>query len=199
MAVEGVISSCSEAGDAASAVALAESVQPDVAIVGSQISGDGLAAVEGILRVARNCQVVVVTPSLDPADLLAALRAGALGYLPGSIDPTALRRVVLAVAAGEAAVPRALVADLARELRSGPGGADGVTAREAQVLAMLRRGETTAAIASHLAISPITVRRHISTLMQKVGVQTREALAEADIRLPYSSSARPQEPTGVAG
>jgi two-component system, NarL family, nitrate/nitrite response regulator NarL len=198
MAVEDVISSCAEAGDADSAITLAETLQPDVVIVGSELTGGGIAAVEGILAVARNARIVLVTPSLEADDLLSAMKAGAVGYLPGSIDPVALRRVVRAVAAGEAAIPRSMVVALARELRVNAGGGDGLTTREAQVLALLRRGDSTSAIAEQLSISPITVRRHISTLMHKAGVDNREALADADMRLPSPPSADWREPVGAS-
>lgn len=198
MAVESVVSSCAEAGDADSAAQLAAEMQPDVAIIGSELSGGGIGAVERILSVSHDTRIVVVTPSLEVDDLLRATKAGAVGYLPGSIDPLALPRVVRAVAGGEAAIPRALVIALAQELRTSSSGGDGLTMREAQVLAMLRRGESTAAIAEQLAISPITVRRHISTVMQKAGVATREGLADAGIRLPAASSADWPEPIGAS-
>jgi DNA-binding NarL/FixJ family response regulator len=71
-----------------------------------------------------------------------------------------------------------MVLELARELRDVSRAADdGLTPREAQVLGMLRRGQSTGAIAERLEISPVTVRRHISTLVQKRGVDGRDALA----------------------
>jgi DNA-binding NarL/FixJ family response regulator len=55
-----------------------------------------------------------------------------------------------------------------------------LTVREAQVLGMLRRGQSTSSIAMRLGISPVTVRRHISTLVKKMGVQDRAGLAQLD-------------------
>jgi DNA-binding NarL/FixJ family response regulator len=68
-----------------------------------------------------------------------------------------------------------MVRELVMELQS-RNGADALTGREAQVLGMLRRGHTTAAIAARLEIAPVTVRRHISELVQKLGVEDRAAL-----------------------
>jgi DNA-binding NarL/FixJ family response regulator len=69
-----------------------------------------------------------------------------------------------------------MVLDLVMELRGGGRGADTVTTREAQVLGMLRRGHTTTAIAERLGITPVTVRRHISELVHKFGVEDRTEL-----------------------
>jgi DNA-binding NarL/FixJ family response regulator len=88
--------------------------------------------------------------------------------------------VVKAIAANEAVVPRSMVLELLRELRGGGPGTDTLTARETQVLGMLRRGQTTAEIANRLGIAPVTVRRHISQLVRKLGVEDRAALTRND-------------------
>ena len=71
-----------------------------------------------------------------------------------------------------------MVLDLVIELRGGGAGADDLTSREVQVLGMLRRGHTTAAIANRLGINPVTVRRHISELVHKFGVEDRSELLD---------------------
>ena len=73
-----------------------------------------------------------------------------------------------------------MVLELLLELRGGGTGTDALTSREAQVLGMLRRGQTTAEIADRLAIAPVTVRRHISQLVRKLGVENRAALKRDD-------------------
>jgi DNA-binding NarL/FixJ family response regulator len=179
MALEEGTEVCGEAADAEQAIYEAQRLQPDVCIVGWDLPGGGLAAIHGILSVASDTAVVVLAEQRDVEDLLAAVRAGAVGYLPGSLDKDQLRRVVRGVAAKEAAVPRAMVRELILELRSATS-IGGLTEREAQVLGMLRRGHTTAQIARRLEISPITVRRYISELMRKLGVDSREALVRVD-------------------
>ena len=130
--------------------------------------------------------VVVMTRRLDEDDLIAALRAGAIGYLPEGVDPARLPHVVRGVLRGEAAVPRALVARLIGELR----GRDGrrrrlelhgrtpveLTAREWEVVDLLRQGNSTRSIAELLGISAVTVRRHVGAARQKLGVRTRAEL-----------------------
>ncbi len=179
MALEGEAEICGEAEDAEAAILQAKRLQPDVCIVGWEIAGEGLAAVQGILGVAPRTSVVVLAERSDVDDLLAAVRAGAVGYLPGSLDEQQLRRVVRGVAADEAAVPRAMVRELILELRTATA-LGGVTEREAQVLGMLRRGHSTAEIAARLQISPVTVRRYISELVRKFGVEGRAELLSFD-------------------
>jgi DNA-binding NarL/FixJ family response regulator len=112
----------------------------------------------------------------DVDDLLESVRAGAIGYVPGPIDGARLRRIVHAVSANEAVVPRSMVLELLLELRGGGSGSEALTTRESQVLGMLRRGHSTAAIAERLGIAQVTVRRHISELVHKLGVENRAAL-----------------------
>ncbi len=170
---------CAEADDASHAIRAAKHVQPDVCLVGREIRGGGIAAVRGICRAAPRARVVVLAQIYDADDLLDAVRAGAIGYIPGGIDPARLHRIVDAVAAEEAVIPRALVLDLLMELRTGGASSDALTGREAQVLGMLRRGHTTATIADRLEIAPVTVRRHISDVVKKLGVEDRSALIGA--------------------
>lgn len=171
---------CAEADGAEHAIRLAKQLQPDLCLVGRDVAGDGLAAVRGICRVALGCAVVVLSEVQDVEDMLDAVRAGAVGYVPGPLDGDRLRRIVAAVIANEAVVPRAMVHELLLELRAGGAGADALTGRESQVLGMLRRGQTTAAIANRLHITPVTVRRHISELVRKLGVADRSELIGSD-------------------
>jgi DNA-binding NarL/FixJ family response regulator len=176
MALNGDAQVCAEADDAEQAIRAAKHLQPDVCLVGEHLPGGVIAAVRGVSRAAPSAAVVMLTQSHDVDHLLEAVRAGAVGYVPGALDAERLRRVVRAVAANEAVVPRSMVLELLLELRAGGAGADALTAREAQVLGMLRRQHTTAEIAERLSIAPVTVRRHISQLVRKLGVEDRRAL-----------------------
>lgn len=179
MALDGTADICSEAEDAETAIRAAKREQPDVCLVGRELAGGGLAAVRGISRAAPNAAVVLLSQLHDPDDLIDAVRAGAIGYVPGGLDADRLRRIVGAVAANEAVVPRAMVLELLMELRASGSAGDGLTGREAQVLRMLRRGHSTATIAGRLEIAPVTVRRHVSELVHKLGVEDRSALIGA--------------------
>jgi DNA-binding NarL/FixJ family response regulator len=176
LALDGEVEICGEANDAETAIRAAKREQPDLCLVGDDLAGSGLTAVRGIFRAAPGAAIVVLCQSHDADLLLDYVRAGAVGYLPGALDPDRLRRVIHAVAANEAIVPRCMVMELVLELRGRGNGADALTTRESQVLGMLRRGHGTAEIAERLEIAPVTVRRYISELVQKLGVENRAAL-----------------------
>lgn len=176
MALEGEVLVCGEADDAERAIRTAMRHQPDVCLVSGDIAGGAVAAVRGICRAAPNTAVVVLGQEDDVDGLLDAVRAGAVGFVPGAPNAESLRRVVRAVAASEAAVPRAMVSELLREVRYAGTGNGGLSSRESQVLRLLRRGRTTGEIARALKIAPVTVRRHISELVNKLGVADRSAL-----------------------
>lgn len=182
---------CAEAESAEQAIRTAKREQPDVCLVGRPLCGDGMATIRGICRASPKSAVVVFSPTRDDDDLLDAVRAGAIGYVPGALDADQLCRIVHAVTSNEAVVPRSMVLELMLELRGGGSGTDALTGREAQVLGMLRRGHTTATIAERLDIAPVTVRRHISELVHKLGVENRSALTDGS---PWSHGAKPQEP-----
>ena len=164
------------------AIRLAKALQPDVCLIGRDIAGHDLASVGEICRAAPACAVVVLSEVRDVEDMLAAVRAGAVGYVPGAVEGDRLRRIVAAALNDEAIVPRTMVHELLLELRAGGAGADALTARESQVLGMLRRGQSTAAIAERLQITPVTVRRHISELVRKLGVADRSELVNSEAR-----------------
>jgi DNA-binding NarL/FixJ family response regulator len=175
LALQSEVDICAEASTAEEAIRAAMREQPDMCLVGRELTGDGLAAVRGICRAAPNCSVVVLAQIRDADDLLESVRAGAIGYVPGTLDAERLQRIVRAISSNEAVVPRSMVLELLLELRGG--GGESLTTRESQVLGMLRRGHGTAAIAERLSIAPVTVRRHISELVHKLGVEDRAALA----------------------
>jgi two-component system, NarL family, response regulator LiaR len=176
LAVGADVEVCAEAGDAESAIRAAKREQPDVALVGCERFSDWRVIVRGVRRAAPACAVVVLAPTGDVDEMLESVRAGAIGYVPGVLSPDRLRTVIAAAAKQEAVIPRSMVMDLLGDLRSGEGDAAVLTGREAQVLGMLRRGHSTATIASRLQIAPVTVRRHISELVHKLGVESRSDL-----------------------
>jgi DNA-binding NarL/FixJ family response regulator len=137
---------------------------------------DASSQARGFASSAPRAAVVVLAQEPSPDDLLDCVRAGAVGYAPAALDAAGLRRILRAVASDEAVVPRSMLRDLLLELQGGGSPGAGLTQREAQVLAMLRRGHTTATIAARLDIVPVTVRRHIAQVVNKLGVENRSAL-----------------------
>jgi DNA-binding NarL/FixJ family response regulator len=176
---------CALARDAPAAVAAALRERPDVCLLDVRMPGNGIAAAWEIHSRLPMTRIVMLTVSHDDGDLFAALRAGASGYVLKDLNPRRLPRAVLAVANGEAAVPRALVGRIIDQFRDQgarrrapavePRGAL-LTSREWQVLDLLRQGLTTAQIARRLVVSPVTVRTHLRAVMLKLGVDDRDEL-----------------------
>jgi DNA-binding NarL/FixJ family response regulator len=172
-----------EAGDAEAAVAAAVRSRPDVALVAVDLPGGGIAAAADIAARVPTARIVMLADNHSDDELLQALRAGASGYLLKETNPERLPHALRGVVAGEAAIPRALVGRLVEEFRDRgrrrgvvPGRPDArLTTREWEVLELLHDGLDTDAIASRLGISEVTVRRHASTLVRKLGVSGRAA------------------------
>lgn len=175
---------CGVAARAPAAVALALREQPDLCLLDVHMPGDGIRAARAIVDALPDCAVVMMSISRDEEDLFAALRAGAAGYLLKDTDPARLPHALRGVLAGEAAVPRELVARLIDEFRTqgqrrrvplrGRRGAE-LSRREWQVLDLMAQGLSTAEIGRRLVVSPVTVRRHISGILESLGTPDREA------------------------
>ena len=172
---------CAEAANAQDAIDLALSERPDLCLLDVHMPGEGIRAATEITAALPDCAVVMLTVSRNDSDLFHSLRAGAAGYLLKDTDPGRLPEALRGVMAGEAAVPRALVARLIHEFRDrgtrrlstiGGRGVE-LTSREWQVLDLMAESLTTAKIAEHLFVSPVTVRRHISSIVEKLGVPDR--------------------------
>ena len=174
---------CAEAPDSDSAIAAARRERPDVCLLDINMPGDGIRAAETISRELPETAVVMLTVSRADEDLFDALRAGASGYLLKDIDPARLPHALHGVLEGEAALPRRLVALLIEEFRERrrrrriplvSRRSVELTDREWEVLDLMRDGLPTDEIAARLFISPVTVRTHVSAILRKLQVPTRE-------------------------
>lgn len=174
---------CVEARNVEEAIALASSAHPVVCLVSSDPEHEE-AMVADLSRGIPATHIVLLTPELRDDRLLAAVRAGAVGYLSQKLDPERLPFVVEGVMRGEAAIPRALVTRLVDELRERrrrrqmliqSRGLVDLTTREWEVLELLRHGASTRDIARTLSIADVTVRRHVGTLLHKLDVDNRSA------------------------
>src|SRR5437868_12054386 len=181
----GEAADCSEADDAATAIATAIRDQPDVCVVDFDPPGRAIRAVAEITSKVPGSSVVVMTRRIDEEEFIAAVRAGAIGYLPEGVDPARLPYVIRSLMRGEADVPRALVPRLIDELRGREGRRHldlyerkrvELTGREWEVVDLLRKGMSTRSIADLLGISAVTVRRHVSAVHGKLGVNSRPEL-----------------------
>jgi DNA-binding NarL/FixJ family response regulator len=179
----GGLTICAEVGSAEEAVEAALRHRPDVCLLDIHMPGGGILAAKLIHEQLDGTIVVMLTVSSAQEELFEALRAGASGYLLKDMDPTRLPALLRAAVAGEAPLPPTLVARLVDEFRNRgrrrflalpKRRSVELTSREYEVLELLRKGLSTADIAERLFISRVTVKRHISSVMQKLDVRTRE-------------------------
>lgn len=178
-----------EAGTGEQAVALAAETAPDVVLMDITMPDrNGIEATRQILDAAPTVHVVILTMYDDSASVLAALRAGARGYLLKGADRDEILRAVHAAAGGTGVFAAAATDHLAARVTgtraSGvappAGGLPGLTERERELLDLMARGLTNAAIADRFRISPKTVRNHTSMIVAKLGERGRDgAVARA--------------------
>jgi DNA-binding NarL/FixJ family response regulator len=167
-----------QAGDGREAVTVVRETRPDVVVMDLQMPGmDGVEATRQILGEGLGAEVVVLTSYSDSTRIVAALDAGAVGYLLKDADPEDVLDGVRAVSRGESPIhPR-----VARQLLTSRGEASvpGVqlTRREAEVLGLVRGGLANKQIARRLGISERTVKAHLTSVFQRIGVVDRTQAA----------------------
>lgn len=174
------------AADGLEAVRLVAEQAPDVVLMDLRMPRcDGVEATRRIRREHPGTQVVVLTTFGDDDSLFPALRAGARGYLTKDAGAEEIVRAVEQVMSGEAGlspkVQMRLLERLSAPVAEVPGAApaaprelpDGLTAREAEVLALVADGLSNSEIARRLHVSTATVKTHINNLFAKAGVRDR--------------------------
>lgn len=160
--------------DASTAASAAEVHSAGLVLVDVSIPGGFVLAVRQIRDRSPGAAVVVAAHDLDQEQLLATIRAGADGYVYETLGVRGWVRAVEVALAGDTVIPRAGVGALIEQLRGGAQEqieVDGLplqlTRREAHVLTRLRDGMTPKQIAYELALSDVTVRRHLSSVAKK--------------------------------
>lgn len=162
--------------DGAAAVAACAALAPEVVVMDLVMPGmDGVEATRRILAVSPATRVIVLTSFSDRERILDAIDAGAVGYLLKDSAPEELLRGIRAAAAGESPLsPKAAQAIVeARRQRAG----SELTAREREVLALLARGLANKQIARALGVSEKTVKAHLTSVFQRIGVSDRTQAA----------------------
>ena len=139
-----------------------------------------LAVVPEVVRLVPGARVLAVCGRGDPAaDALAAVRAGACGYVTGA-DPEALVDAVRRTAAGEVVFPPGL-AGVVLEEHGRPPGPVRLTERESEVLRLVVEGLTARQIATRLVLSPRTVEHHVQRVLRRLGAPNRAALVRSAV------------------
>lgn len=166
-----------EAGDGAQALRLARELLPDIVLMDLLMPVmDGIEATAQIRRALPDTEVLALTSVLEDSSVIGAVKAGAIGYLLKDTEAEALCRAIKAAAAGKVQLSPEAAARLIREVQA-PADPEPLTARERDVLRLLCAGETNKQIALHLAVGESTVKTHVSTILSKLGAQSRTQAA----------------------
>ncbi|MDQ2985086.1 MAG: response regulator transcription factor [Actinomycetota bacterium] len=177
-----------EAADGASAIEAARDLRPDIVLLDLSMPGmSGLEALPQLREASPDSEVVILTASGTDDNLLAAIRAGAAGYLMKTEPPERIVTFLQGVANGEAALSGEVARRLLEQVRNGRSRDGGVpdliaralSAREVEVLLLLDDHLGTDEIAKRLFISEHTVRSHVKSLMRKLNVSSRREALEA--------------------
>lgn len=167
------------AGDGAEALDVVTELKPDVVLMDLQMPVvDGVSATRSIVASESPAQVVVLTSYSDSERIVAALDAGAVGYLLKDAEPGDLLEGVRAVARGESPIhPKAARQLLTARTETATKGAVDLTPREAEVLKLVRLGLANKQIGRRLGISERTVKAHLTSAFQRIGVSDRTQAA----------------------
>jgi DNA-binding NarL/FixJ family response regulator len=167
-----------EAADGKEALDVARRTEPDVVLMDLSMPGvDGVQATRDICAAVPGTQVIVLTSLGDQDSILRAIEAGAVGYLLKHSEPdTILSAIRVATQGGSPIDPLAARAMLLGRSRP-PAIENDLTAREAEVLLAVRSGMANKQIARALGITERTVKAHLTSVFQRIGVSDRTQAA----------------------
>jgi NarL family two-component system response regulator LiaR len=171
-----VIGDC---GDGASAIRAVRSLEPTVVLLDVFLPGqDGIDVLAQIKQDRPATEVLMLTSSAADEHVLAAIRAGALAYLPKTAGADELVAAVRAAARGESVLEPAIAARVLRHVRQGDHRPlDLLSPREVDVLTVLARGRSNREIARTLGIGEETVKAHVSSILSKLHLADRTQAA----------------------
>ncbi|MGE5264803.1 MAG: response regulator [Acidobacteriota bacterium] len=180
-----------EAADGAQAVRLANKLKPDVILMDLQMPNvDGLTAIAQIRAQQPDIAIVILTTYNEDDRMIRGLRAGARGYLLKDTDRETLLNTIRAAARGETLLKPEIMARVLAHADSAPtvaparipGGTE-LTEREKQVLRLLVRGAQNKEIAFQLNITERTVKAHLASIFNRLGVNSRTEAAALAVRM----------------
>lgn len=174
-----------ETGEPGAAMADLERLRPEVVLLDLRLDHrSGLEVLEHVRRRGLPSQVIVLTMSNNPMDVAEALRLGAQGYVLKESASVELLDAIAAVASGKRYLCKRASALAVEGLmsRSSSSAVNALSAREKEVILRVVRGETSAAIAARLDISPKTVESYRGRIMAKLGVNDIPALVRLAVR-----------------
>jgi DNA-binding NarL/FixJ family response regulator len=169
---------------AAARAVLARGVLFDVALVDLRLpDGDGLELIAEIAESQPRAQILVLTKFADPQDIVAAMRAGAVGYLLKHTPPGRILQALDEAAIGGAPMSPEIARKLVESLRPRAAMDDcGLTSREHEVLVQLARGARYNDIATNLGVGESTVQTHVKSIYKKLQVTSKAAATREALR-----------------
>lgn len=167
-----------EASNGAEAVQMAHGLRPDVVLMDVLMPQmDGVTATGEIRSQLPDTEVIALTSVLDDGTVVGAVKAGAIGYLLKDTQADELCRAIKAAFAGQVQLSPEAAARLVREVRLPDVAPTTLTERETDVLKLVARGKANKEIAAELSIGEKTVKTHVSSILSKLGVQSRTQAA----------------------
>ncbi len=178
IAMEPALRLVGEAADGESGIRLARETQPDLILLDMNMKGmDGIATLQRLRAQDLDARVIMLTVSDNEEDVVAALRAGADGYLLKDMEPEDILRALQRATAGRLVISERLTELLARALREEPrphGPAEaGLTPREQEILNLIAKGYSNKLIARDLDLAVGTVKVHVKHILRKLKLKTR--------------------------
>lgn len=178
-----------DAGDATEALRRAQELQPDLILLDNHLPGvNGVDALPALLEAAPKTRILMLTVSEDEADLGAALRGGAAGYLLKTAEGDALIRAIVRTVQGESVIAPEMTSKLVAAYRGAAnqepatarpapvpsaGPLDGLSPRERDILRGIALGASNKEIARDFGIAETTVKIHVQHILRKLDVSSR--------------------------
>jgi NarL family two-component system response regulator LiaR len=176
-----------EASDGSEALILARALNPDVTLMDLLMSGtDAIEAIGGIIEANPKAKILVVTSLEDEGKVLAAVKAGALGYFPKTAPRAFMLEAIRKVADGIPYLPFGITLKLFKAIRGMKATSrsmmdEPLTSRQEEILALLGEGRSDREIGITLHLEQATVRSHVHRIKKRLGVQNRaQAVAYAN-------------------
>jgi DNA-binding NarL/FixJ family response regulator len=169
-----------QAGSGEEAIELARTLSPDLVLL--DVSMPGMGGIEAAARIAADLphvRIMMLTVSETPESLMAALKAGAHGYVLKGVSAAELCAIVRRVADGEAYVTPTLAAEMLTEFSRPrmPDSFESLTPRETEVLDLLSQGLSNREIGEQLHLAEKTIKHHMTVILQKLHVRSRTEAA----------------------
>lgn len=178
IAMESNLRLVGEAADGASGIKLALETRPDLVLLDLNMKGmDGLATLKQLKQAELDSRIIMLTVSDNEEDVVAALRAGADGYLLKDMEPEDILERLGQATRGRLAISDNLTELLAHALREeakpSSAGEAGLTPREQEILELIAKGFSNKLIAAELDISVGTIKVHVKHILKKLKLRTR--------------------------